>query len=125
VVDLRGGVGGGVDPKSESRKPKEGRNPKSRINNEGAKQRSFGLCVVSVLLLTAQSPISSDFRLRISFGSRISDFGPSAPRGTAHWSLDKWRRLPLIFFDFVFALLEDSVRTIDVGQIFRAWLVVF
>jgi hypothetical protein len=109
----------GVDPKPESR------NPKSRINNEGTKQQSFGLCVLAALLSTAQSPFSSDFRLRISFGSRISDFGPSAPRGTAHWSLDNGRALRLIFFDFVFALLEDSVRTIDVGHIFRVWLVVF
>jgi hypothetical protein len=67
----------------------------------------------------------SDFGLRISFGSRTSDFGPSAPRGTAHWSLDNRRALPQNNIDFIFALIEDTVRTIVVGHNFRVWLVVF
>jgi hypothetical protein len=72
----------------------------------------------------------SVFGLPSVFGSRISDF--TRPLATladggreAEWSLDNGRVPPLIFFDFVFALIEDSVRTIDVGHIFRVWLVVF
>jgi hypothetical protein len=65
------------------------------------------------------------FGLRIPYGSRISDFGPSAPRGTANWSLDNGRALPQNIIDFIFALIEDTVRTIVVGHIFRVWLVVF
>jgi hypothetical protein len=106
------------------------------MSHEGAKEQRqkpglapirplrFGVFVVKSTMGRLRFRLS-DFGLRISFGYRISDFGPSAPRGPAHWSLDNGRVPPLIFFDFIFAHIEDSDRTIDVGHVFRVWLVDF
>jgi hypothetical protein len=41
------------------------------------------------------------------------------------WGLDNPPGLTQIFCNFVFALIEDTVRTIGVGHIFRDWLGVF
>src|SRR5581483_6835515 len=73
------------NPKAETRRPKEGRNPKPegcRERTQGTQRIEFKLCDLCVLLrrflfstLSATCESDSDFGLRVSFGLRPSDFG--------------------------------------------------
>jgi hypothetical protein len=128
----------GVESKPESRNPKEGRNPKSRINNEGAKEQRQKPRLASLRTLCLGGFVVNR-AITVCFGFRFSGLFRSSVFGfwisPAHWQRGRragvkptgasttGRRSPkyflILYLHFLKTVLELSTLGIFFGS---GWL---